>query len=387
MKKKVLLAVSLFHSLNDAATITVPMVFPLLYSQQFIIQKYYHIGILSYLGFCMTFIFHLIVANFSDKFDYKYLILISYLGICLSLLSITFTSVFAGFLLIYLIFRAFTSFYHPIGIAWVSKTHPSRGIDFAMGVQSGSGNLGVLIAFISIGYLAQNFNWKVPLITWAVAGFMLGSTSFFLVRKTLTKSEQFIKPDLASWIETLKILKIYIPGFIFGGACWGITVFYAPSLLHHKFKIEMGKTGLNLALWIAIGTVTTYLFGYLSRRFGRLKISLFGFTGTSLFLFVLGTAAEPVQAVIGLLCFGGFLFLTYPALNSYVGNIAPLKNQAQAFSLTANIQVLTAATGNLIAGFLSDKFGINSPFLFLGVIGVFISIFYLSIRSKLYVVS
>jgi len=47
MKNKVLFSASLFHALNDAATVTVPMIFPLLYTQQFIIKKYFHIGILS----------------------------------------------------------------------------------------------------------------------------------------------------------------------------------------------------------------------------------------------------------------------------------------------------------------------------------------------------
>jgi len=148
----------------------------------------------------------------------------------------------------------------------------------------------------------------------------------------------------------------------------------------------MGKVGLNLALWIGVGSVFTYAFGYLSQRFGRLRIFLVGILGATLCLFVIGTANVPLQAVISLVFFGGFLFLTYPALNSYVGKIVPTKNQAQAFSLTANIQVLTGATVNLIAGYLSDKFGINAPFIFLGVIGIFISLFYLSKRSEMFAV-
>jgi len=382
MKKRVLFSVSLFHSLNDAATVTVPMIFPLLYSQQFIIQKYSHIGFLSYIGFLVTFIFQIIIANFSDKFEYKYLLLLSYLGICISLFLLTFTSVFTAFLSIYLIFRVFTSFYHPVGVSWVSRTHPGHGVDSAMGIQSGSGNLGVFIALIFVGYLAQNFNWKLPLIAWAVVGFSLGTASFLVVRKARIKSQKIFKPDFSSWIETLKKIKIYLLGFVFGGACWGTTVYYAPSLLHHKFHIPLGRTGLYLALWIGLGTVTTYFFGFLSQRFGRFKISLIGFSLASLSLFILGTAGTKPQAIASLLFFGAFLFLIYPAFNSFVGNAVPSENQTQAFSLTANIQVLTGAVVNLIGGFLSDKFGISSPFILLGTIGIFIYLFYLSKKSK-----
>lgn len=383
MKKRILFSASLFHSLNDASAVTVPMIFPLLYSQKFIIQNYSHIGILSYLGLMTTCIFQIIIANFADRFEYKYLLLLSYLGICMALFSVTFTSVFGTFLFAYLIFRAFTSFYHPVGVAWVSRTHPSLGIDFAMGIQSGSGNLGVFIAFVSVAYLAQTFNWKVPLMVWAVIGFLLGTISFISVRKIVTKSKEFKRPNFSSWVETLKRIRVFIPAFIFGGACWGTTVYFAPSLLHHKFNIPLGKTGLYTALWIGLGTVATYLFGYLSQRFGRFKVSVIGFLGSTLFLFMLGSAASPAQAIISLLCFGAFLFLIYPAFNSFVGNSVPFQNQAQAFSLTANIQVLTGAVVNLIDGFISDRFGISTPFLLLGIMGIIVSLFFLSKKSEL----
>jgi len=383
MKKQVLFSASLFHFLNDASAVTVPMIFPLLYSQQYIIQKYSHIGILSYLGLMTTFIFQIITANLSDKFEYKNWLLASYWGICISLFLITFTSVFAAFLVIYLLFRVFTSFYHPVGVAWVSKTHPGQRVDFAMGVQSGTGNLGVLVAFISVGYLAQNFSWKLPLLVWVLAGVLLGTASYISVRKTYTKSKKFDRPDFASWMKTLRTIRVYILAFVFGGACWGTTIYYAPSLLHHKFHVPMGKTGLYMALWIGLGIVTNYLFGYLSQRLGRFKIALAGFFGSSLFLFMLGTAGRPVSAVISILCFGTFLFLIYPAFNSYVGNVVPAKNQSLAFSITANTQVLTGAVVNLGNGYLSDIFGISSPFLLLGIMGILISFFFLLKKSEL----
>jgi len=133
-----------------------------------------------------------------------------------------------------------------------------------------------------------------------------------------------------------------------------------------------------MGLWIGIGTVVTYLFGFLSRKFGRLRISLYAFSGATVFLFLLGFIPVKEIALISLFFFGTFLFLVYPGFQSFVGNEVPAKNQAQAFSLSSNVQMLTGALVVLIAGFLSDKFGINSPFIFLGVLGLVISSFYLS---------
>jgi MFS family permease len=383
MKNKVLFSASLFHALNDAATVTVPMIFPLLYTQQFIIKKYFHIGILSNLGLLVTFLFQIIIANISGKVEHKLMLFFSYIGICVTLSLITLSSTFASLLFIYLIMRAFTSFYHSVGVAWVSKTYPSQGIDFAMGIQNGSGNLGVFLAFISCGYLAQSFNWKVPLFVWAGVALFLGSISFWAVRKTSTRGDEVHTPDFSSWMETLKNIKIYIPGFVFGGACWGTTVFYAPSLLNHRFQIPLGQTGLYLALWIGVGTVMTYFFGFLSRHLGRMKISVSAFIGATFFLFILGMAPVKELALVSLFFFGAFLFLVYPSFQSFVGDEVSPKNQTQAFSLAANVQMVSGAIVVLAAGFLSDKFGINSPFLLIGVLGAVVSVFYLSKRSVL----
>ncbi|UCC39120.1 MAG: MFS transporter, partial [Candidatus Aminicenantes bacterium] len=368
---------SLFHLLNDAATITVPMIFPLFYSQQFIIRKYSHIGILSNLGFLVTFLFQIIIANVSDRLEYRSMLFFSFIGISISLVLITFSSGFASLLFIYLIMRVFNSFYHSIGVAWVSKTHPSQAIDFAMGIQSGSGNLGVFVAFVSSGFLAQNFGWKIPLFVWAGASFFLGLVSFLSVRRISTMSKERRKLDLASWMETLRIIRIYIPGFVFGGACWGATIYYAPSLFNHKFQVPLGQTGLFLAFWIGIGTVMTYIFGFIVHRFSRIRVSLVAFGGASFFLFLLGTSIKIELAVGSLFFFGAFLFLIYPAFQSFVGNSVPEKNQTQAFSLAANAQMLAGSIVVLISGFLSDKFGINSPFIFLGIIGILVLFYYM----------
>ncbi len=384
MKKKILVSASLFHTLNDAASVTVPMIFPLLYSQQFIITKYSHIGILSNLGFLVTFFFQLFIANISDRFEYKHMLFFSYAGISIALALMTLPSTFVSFLFLYLTIRVFKSFYHSVGVTWVSRTHPKQKMDFAMGIQSGSGNLGVFIAFISSGFLAQSFGWKIPLLVWAGLCFMLGSISFLFVRNVSTKNEEVFKPDFASWIETLKKIRVFIPGFIFGGACWGTTVYYAPSLLNHRFHIPLGQTGLYLALWIGVGTVMTYLFGFLSRNIGRAKICRYSFLGSTFFLFLLGLAPVKELVLVSLFLFGAFLFIVYPAFQSFIGNEIHIKNQAQAFSLVANVQMLTGAVIVFISGFLSDTFGINSPFILLGIVGIAISIFYLFQKLKVY---
>lgn len=377
MKKRILLSASLFHAFNDASTVIVPMIFPLLYSQKFIIQNYSHIGILSNLGLLTSFLLQIVIANYAHKFEYRHLLLLSSLGISASVLLISLSVNMVSMLFLYLLMRGFTSFYHPIGIATVSKAHPDQGLDNAMGIQSGSGNLGVFIAFISAGYLAQNFGWKMPLYACAGVSVALGLASFISVKNISLRKKNLARPGFSSWKDALKDIKIYIPGFIFGGACWGTTVYYAPSLFNHKFNVPLGSTGVFLALWIGTGTVITYLFGYLSKRIGRGKISFASIIGSMVFLFIIGSVSILCIAASALIFFGAFLFLIYPAFQSFVANKVPEKNQVLAFSLVANIKMITGAIVVLIAGFLSDRFSISTPFLFLVVLGVLVLTYYI----------
>jgi len=57
------------------------MIFPLLYTHQFIITSYSRIGILSNLGLLTTFLFQVFLVPLSNRFEYKHLLFLSYAGI------------------------------------------------------------------------------------------------------------------------------------------------------------------------------------------------------------------------------------------------------------------------------------------------------------------
>jgi MFS family permease len=377
MNRKILFSASVFHGVNDAATLTVPIVFPLLYGMGFIITRYAHIGILSNLGFLITVIFQMIVANYAHRYEYRHMLVLSLAGISFSLILITMSSTFLTFLLFYLMMRVSASVYHSVGVATVSRSHPDRALDFAMGVQSASGNLGVFLSFIASGFLAQNYGWTTPLFLLAGICLMFSLPSYLSVRNVSSKSQAYEPPNALAWKKAVKETARYFPGFFFGGASWVTTVFYAPSLLNHKFQIPLGRTGLYLAFWIAIGSVMPYLYGYMSHKFGRKAIALSGFVGSTVLLFCLGIAPVKEVAVGSMILYGAFLFMIYPAMQSFVGDKVSPNLHTLAFSIVANVQMLGGALVSLAVGFLSDAFGISSPFIFLSALGLLFSAYFL----------
>jgi MFS family permease len=376
MKTRILVSASLFHALNDATTVVVPMVFPLLYGRSALITSYSQIGLLSNLGLLATLLVQFLVVKISFHIEYKTLMLWSFVGICASLACVPLSSSFLMLLGFFLFMRVVTSFYHPLMIAWISKSQPASGLDHAMGIQSGSGNIGVLMAFLSVGYLAQKWDWKTPLFAWAIFGLALGILGTLVIKGISSKTE--IRPSLQihSWMKVLGRLHHLIPGFIFGGMGWSVTIYYAPSLLNHQFSVPIGQTGLYLSLWIALGTISGYAYGFLSRRFGRRTIFLASIGVAALSLGAIGLAPSRTGAVIGLLIFGAFLLMTYPSLHTFVGSSVSHVDQTQAFSWVSNIQIVAGALVTLFAGILSDRYGIRAPFILSAILAAACFLYY-----------
>jgi MFS family permease len=65
-----------------------------------------------------------------------------------------------------------------------------------------------------------------------------------------------------------------------------------------------------------------------------------------------------------------------------VGSVAKSKNRTAAFSLNANIQILGNAAFTFVAGFMSDAWGINTPFFLLGAVAIIIAVYVLAIRKR-----
>jgi MFS family permease len=379
MKKKILISASLFHALTDAASVITPMIFPLLLTQNFLIANYAQVGVLSNLGLLTSLFVQFLVVRISFRSEYRTLMILSGLGLCASMAVIPLARTYGMLLLFFLLLRVFASFYHPIVIAWISKSRAGSGreLDDAMGIQSGSGNLGVGLAYLTVGFLAQRWGWKTPLYIWSLFGLVLAGLGCWALRGVSSRSEE--RPSLkpVDWWRSLRSIKRFVPGFFFGGAGWSVAVYYAPSLLHQKYGIPMGQTGLFLALWIGLGTVTGYGYGIWSRKFGRKPVFMASLGGAAAALFLLGFAPTKALAVAGLLAFGGFLLMTYPSLHTFVGSTVSASGQTMAFSWVSNVQLVSGAFVSLVAGILSDVLGIQFPFVFTGVLTLAVFLFYI----------
>jgi MFS family permease len=362
---KFLLIVSFFHLVNDAAVSALSMSFPTLYDQGFIITRYSHIGTLFLVGLVVSVLTQSLIGSYAREGHYRMLLPAAILGLGLSLALITRTSSFMSFLLVFLLIKIAASFYHPLGVAWVCDLHRGENLDHSMGFQSAMGNLGVFLAFAVGGVLTEKRGWEFPILLWAVVACAISIGGFLVSRQKDRKATALATPR---WSETFGRVRPYLSALVLGGMAWSLVLGFAPSLFHHRMGVSVSHTGYILASWIGAGTISSMLYGRLVRHTGHRLMLALSYSGVLVCSLLLAIVTNPLAALAVMLLFGFFLFLTYPCLLSCVGRKLEGSTSPGAFSIVANLQIIGGAVFSFPAGFLSDAYGIESPFfLFTGL--------------------
>ena len=381
-EKKILGSVSVFHLFNDASVVALPTIYPILYSQGLLIKRYADIGTMIFIGLIVSILFHFFVGHWAKGRHYRLLLVLDDLVVGLFLLLTPLAKNYLALIFLYVGVRIGSSIYHPVGISWITHTFRGKNFDRAMGIQSAFGDVGVLAAFLGTGYLAQSFGWTNPLYVWGVLCITAAIAGCILSRGTADGGEHENVEESVSWRETFHDQRYLILPALLCGISWGITLAYGPSLLNHKLGAPMSITGLILGCWIGAGTIASLMYGKVVRRIGRYGAIVLGCILTAVTTCIIGFSTNLVLSAVLMAAFGWSLFLTFPALLTLVGSIAKSRNRTAAFSLNANIQILGNAAFTFVAGFMSDAWGINTPFFLLGAVAIVIAVYVLAIRKR-----
>lgn len=382
IKRRILSTVVLHHFCNDASVVALPAIFPVLYTQKTLIKRYSDIGTVILIGLVVAIFFQLIIGHNVKRRHYRRLLVLDAAIVGVSLLLMTLSRNFLMLVLFFIGVRIGTSVYHPVGISWISHTFRGGRLDRAMGFQSAFGDLGVLAAFASTGLLAQFYGWRAPLLLWGIINIAAVAASLIISRGTeALEASQEREEERVSWRETFGKLRTFIPVIILGGMAWGVTLGYAPSLFNHRLGISMSQTGTILSCWMAAGAAVSFLYGKIAQVLGRHSTIMIAYVVIVLTAITIGLSSNSSLTIGAFIVYGVALFITYPAILSFVGSTVDEKNRTAAFSLVSTIQIVGNSSCAFISGFLSDAYGINTPFLLLGGATI-LSVIYLAIIMR-----
>lgn len=359
---KVLFTVSLYHWCNDGSVILLPALFPLL--QGVFSLSYTDIGLLSGFGMLATILAQVMTGHVSDRGSSPQLLALGIGVLALGLLAIPLADSFVSLFLLVLIVRVGASFYHPIGISWLSMHFGRQGLDRAMGIQSAVGDVGVIFGMVSAGFLGVYLGWQVPFIVWA--GLCLASVLLGLrlaPRETKDKVEESV-PTRRVWRE----MAPFFAPIVASGAVYSITVNMGPLLLTNMYGLGADVADVVIGLWIGAGALAAYLYSHYGPRAGR-KLVLIGsylvLTASGLLVYVLD---DVLFVSIFLVASGASLLLSYPAMFSLFSSAVGRGARGRAFGIFFALNLSGAAAASYASGWTADLFSIKEPFLI--VVGI-----------------
>ncbi len=378
-KHLALWAVGLYHASNDGAVVAVAALFPILLTQN-LLGNYSDIGFLTMVALSVTVVCQIVFGAWSDTASPRLLLPAGMVVLGIASLLTTQANSFAALLMFVAIARVGASFYHPIGISWVGKRFKDN-LDHAMGFQSAFGDLGVIIAFATSGYLGVYYGWRVPFLIWGGLALVAAGLGYLLTRDVEKPPKKAVRNPIP-WPSVLRKVALWIPPLAIGGAAYIITVSYGNSLLVQRLGLGEDVADLIIALWIGAGVLTAYSYGRISRALGRFRSLASAFVLIGISGLIISLAPPLLLILPTFVTFGVAVFITYPALFSFISESTEDRIGGATFGVVFGFQLVGGALAGYVAGVIADWWGIHTPFLLLSGLGFLGFVFLLAFATS-----
>jgi len=365
---------TLYHAVDDGLLASIAAMFPILSRIGGFGLSYENIGLLTSLGLTVTVIFQVLAGRAGDQKDTRLMMTVGILIMGITSFFLTFAWDFISLLSIILLVRMGASFYHPIGIGWISKRYEGEALDRSMGYQSAMGDTGVLVAFLSTGIIAMEWGWKAPFILWGVLNIGAVIVGMAFNYDTGTKADTKRTSGPVQQVPLSKVfhaLKFALLPLAISGAAYTITTTYGGLLGTDRFGLAPDAAGWVVALWIGSGVLTAAFYGRISKAMGRKRSLVMAYLGVLCCSLVIGIVHNIFVVALAMMAFGCFLFITYPGLFSMISDATGKVSQGFVFGIIFAGQIIGGASIAYFAGMVAQIYGINVPFLMISVLAIF----------------
>jgi FSR family fosmidomycin resistance protein-like MFS transporter len=354
-ERRLLWAISFHHLCNDGTLMALVALLPVLVDQMDI--SLYEVGLLGF-GLLITVVVQYAVGRYADRVFSKYLLESGAVLMASSFVLLLFVNDFPGLFLAVIVMRIGAAFYHPVGTSWISRSFKGRFLDTALGVQSGVGNLGVIIALGTSGFLGEMYTWKLPCIIWALLNSVAVVVGFIVIKDTGIKPKESTREEKVDARATLRKIGLLVVPIVSGGALYQVTSTYGPLNLVRHPDWTAGSADLVFALWIGVGTITSYSYGRIVARHDRLGILRLAYIVSLVSVLLLSVVSMWYLVTPVLIVFGALLYVTYPALFALVTEATDERERGTAFGIFFGFQLgggaATVYACGFIAGALDD---------------------------------
>ncbi len=243
----------------------------------------------------------------------------------------------------------FAAIYHPVGIAMVTEQATRRGQ--ALAVNGVWGNMGLAVAALATGYLAERFGWRMSFLLPGLIALSVGGVHVLLSTSRPGIAAKAGQPDQAenggySDARTLwRILGFVAAAALFGGVIFNAVSLSLPKLLSERLASEttsLSEIGSYAGLIFAVAGLAQLPVGWFLDRHSVRPLLFVLFVAQAALLYVTswaaGYAIVPVTMVLVL-----SMFAWIPVSSWLVGTYVPAHWRSRVFSVEYTLSLGTTA--------------------------------------------
>ena len=336
---------------------------------------YEEIIIFGLLGFILFGAMAPIAAILADKFSRSTLMVIFHFGVGISAILCSLSNTPLQLAIGLGLVGAFSSIYHPVGIAMLLKN--SKNLGFRLGINGVFGNLGVAAAPLVTGYLLLLSNWRLSFTIPGLLCLLFGLIFIFALRaetqpKNDKKFDEKKLPFAPRWQRALFALALTTTsgGFIFGSITFIIPRYFEIELSNVSNSVAI--TGLLASLVYAVAGFAQLGAGWLIDRFSEKLILFVVGLGQIIFIF-LASIATDFQLFFVTLIATSFVFGQIPLVDTIMSRYIPDHARGKILSIKFVLNLSVGAAVIPISSLLLKAgYELSTLFSFMSALAIFV---------------
>lgn len=257
----------------------------------------------------------------------------------------------------------------------ISDYYPPEQRSAAMGIYTGGISIGIMIAYLAGGWVAQNIGWREAFFIVGIPGLLLALVVRFTVREpergmSEGRKDSAERPGILTVAKFLLRSRSFVHMAVGSGlAAFGgyAVISFFPSFLNRSHGMNLAEIGVYLGLIIGIaGAVGFAGGGYFADHIGRKRRS-YSLLGVALATLISWVFMVPVYLVANPYVALAIFVVPATLSNFYLGttiaqtqSLVGLRMRAVASAILFFIlNIIGLGLGPLIAGVLSDALTVN----------------------------
>ena len=306
----------------------------------------------------------------ADRIGPRVLITIGICGVAIVGIFIGISQTYTMLIILLVVMGLAGGGYHPSAIPLISASVNESIRGRALGVHQIGGSSSFFLVPLIAAYIAAAWGWRFSFIGLAIPTMIFGIVLYILlVRKKSTaithavEENTFVEETSSS--ATLRHLVAFIALSTFTHVVAHSIISFIPLYMVDDFNWSMDASAAFLSIFNSTGILVSLLGGYLSDRFGAVRvvvvISLLG----GIAIYLLNIISSGVLVGVMTFVIGMVVHIRMVASSAYIVSETPSRHKSSVFGVYFAVMQSNALLSPVV-GMLTDRMGYGSTFMIAG---------------------